>query len=117
MRSSAALSAAEPSGAVPAPPPSTEAAFDEEAAALVAHLLKAIADPTRLRLLAMIRHASDGAACVQDLADALDIGQPTASHHLKILVDAGLLVRCKRGKHSWYSVQPERDELVRGLVD
>ena len=74
----------------------------------LAGLLKAVADPTRLQLLAFIRNRENAEACVCDLSDAVALSQPTVSHHLKVLVDAGLLTRSKRGYWAWYTVVPER---------
>ena len=82
--------------------------LDRESAEGLAHLLKAVADPARLQLLALIRAAETGDACVCDLTDALALSQPTVSHHLKVLADAGLIARERRGTWAWYSVVPER---------
>ena len=75
-------------------------------AADLARILKALADPTRLRLVSMVAAHEGGEACVCDLTDPLGLTQPTISHHLKILVDAGILSRDKRGKWSYYAVVP-----------
>lgn len=72
----------------------------------VARILKALSDPNRLRLLSIVKAGVGGEACVCDLTEPLDLGQPTVSHHLKILVDAGLLHREKRGTWSYYSLVP-----------
>jgi ArsR family transcriptional regulator len=78
------------------------------AASELARTLKAIADPARLRLLSMIA-AHDGAeACVCDLTEPLGLSQPTVSHHLKVLVDAGLLTRDKRGVWAYFTLVPGR---------
>ncbi|MEV4174302.1 metalloregulator ArsR/SmtB family transcription factor [Nonomuraea sp. NPDC049709] len=82
----------------------------------LAGALKAVADPTRLQLLSMISGSAAGEACVCDLTAPLGLTQPTVSHHLKILVDAGLLTREKRGKWAWYSIVPERLDALRGLI-
>ena len=71
-----------------------------------AQLFKALADPNRLRLLSIVKASDGGEACVCDLTEPLDLGQPTVSHHLKILVDAGLLHREKRGTWAYYSPVP-----------
>lgn len=84
--------------------------LDAASADDLARLLKAVADPARLRLLALIRAGEDGEACVCDLTDAIGLSQPTVSHHLKVLVDAGLLTRDKRGTWAWYAVVPGRLE-------
>lgn len=78
---------------------------DGEASALATRF-KAMGDPTRLRLLSMIAAAGGGEACVCDLNESLDLSQPTVSHHLKVLVEAGLLIRTQRGKWAYYSLVP-----------
>ena len=78
-----------------------------EQAARIAPLLKALADPVRLRLLSLVASHGDGEACVCDLNDAFDLSQPTISHHLKVLHESGLLDRSKRGVWVYYRVQPE----------
>ncbi len=78
-------------------------ASDAQAAARV---LKALSDANRLRLLSIVKAGDGGEACVCDLTEPLDLGQPTVSHHLKILVDAGLLRREKRGTWAYYSLVP-----------
>lgn len=80
-------------------------ARDEAEAA--ARVLKAVADPTRLQLLSMIRSAQNGEACVCDLTAPLGLRQPTVSHHLRVLADAGLVSRERRGTWMWYSLAPE----------
>jgi ArsR family transcriptional regulator, arsenate/arsenite/antimonite-responsive transcriptional repressor len=98
-------------------PPLVREPLDAAAAATVARTLKAVADPARLRLLSLVA-ASDGQeACVCDLVDAVDLSQPTVSHHLKVLVDAGLLVREKRGVWAWFALVPQAlDDLARVLA-
>ena len=78
-----------------------------EQADRIAPLLKAIADPVRLRLLSLVASHADGEACVCDLNDAFDLSQPTISHHLKVLHDAGLLTRSKRGVWVYYRIDRE----------
>ncbi|MCK9929051.1 metalloregulator ArsR/SmtB family transcription factor [Frankia sp. Mgl5] len=78
----------------------------EEADKLVA-VLKAIAVPARLRLLSMIYARDGGEACVCELTEPLGLTQPTISHHLKVLVDAGLITRDKRGVWAYYRAVPE----------
>jgi ArsR family transcriptional regulator, arsenate/arsenite/antimonite-responsive transcriptional repressor len=77
--------------------PLSQAAADQ-----IAPLLKALADPVRLRLMSLIASHEGGEACVCDLNDAFDLSQPTISHHLKVLHDAGLLEREKRGVWVYY---------------
>ena len=79
----------------------------EEQAVQVAPLLKALADPVRLRLMSMVLSHEGGEACVCDLNDAFDLSQPTISHHLKVLHEAGLLDREKRGVWVYYRARPE----------
>ena len=73
-------------------------------AARIAPLLKALADPVRLRLLSLVASYAEQEACVCDLNDAFDLSQPTISHHLKLLHQAGLLDREKRGVWVYYRV-------------
>src|SRR4051794_20070891 len=72
----------------------------------IAPLLKALADPVRLRLLSLVASHGEGEACVCDLNDPFDLSQPTISHHLKVLHEAGLLDRSKRGVWVYYRVLP-----------
>jgi ArsR family transcriptional regulator, arsenate/arsenite/antimonite-responsive transcriptional repressor len=75
-------------------------------AADLARLLKALADPTRLRLVSMVAAHEGGEACVCELTEPLGLTQPTISHHLKILVDAGVFTRDKRGVWAYYALVP-----------
>src|SRR6476661_3274027 len=79
--------------------------LSEDAAARIAPLLKALADPVRLRLLSLVASHGDGEACVCDLNDAFELSQPTISHHLKVLHEVGLLDRSKRGVWVYYRVR------------
>ena len=82
--------------------PLSAAPLTMEQAEQVAPLLKALADPVRLRLLSLVASCEGGEACVCDLNDAFDLSQPTISHHLKVLHEAGLLERDKRGVWVYY---------------
>lgn len=82
--------------------------LDRPTAEALAAILKAVADPARLQLLALIRSAEYGEACVCELTAPLGLSQPTVSHHLKVLAEAGLVTREKRGTWAWYSVVPAR---------
>jgi ArsR family transcriptional regulator len=86
------------------------------AAAQLVPILKAIADPSRLRLLSLIQSHEGGEACVCDLNDALDLTQPTVSHHLKVLLDAGLVTRDKRGIWAYYRAVPEALSALAALI-
>ena len=87
--------------------PVTREPLSAEAADRIAPLVKAIADPIRLRLLSLVASHADGEACVCDLNDAFDLSQPTISHHLKLLHEAGLLDRDKRGVWVYYRIRPQ----------
>jgi ArsR family transcriptional regulator len=78
-----------------------------EAAAEMAIKLKALADPVRLRLFSSVASHVGGEACVCDISDGFDVSQPTISHHLKVLRDAGLLVSERRASWVYYSVRSE----------
>jgi ArsR family transcriptional regulator len=85
-----------------------------DAAERIAPLLKALADPVRLRLLSLVASHDGGEACVCDLNDAFDLSQPTISHHLKVLHEAGLLEREKRGVWVYYRAS---GTALRALAD
>ena len=87
--------------------PVTRDPLSAEQAERIVPLVKALADPVRLRLLSMVASHADGEACVCDLNDAFDLSQPTISHHLKVLHEVGLLDRTKRGVWVYYSVKPD----------
>jgi ArsR family transcriptional regulator len=78
--------------------------------------LKVLADPTRLRMLSLIGAHPAGEVCVCDLTAPLGLTQPTVSHHLKVLTDAGLVGREQRGRWVFYWVQPEPLELLRDAL-
>jgi ArsR family transcriptional regulator, arsenate/arsenite/antimonite-responsive transcriptional repressor len=83
----------------------------------VAPLLKALADPFRLRLVSLIAASAGGEACVCDLNDAFELTQATISHHLKVLHSAGVLDRDKRGVWVYYAVKPAALASVATLFD
>lgn len=83
-------------------PPLSCEPLSRDRAEQVALLLKALADPVRLRLMSLVASHPGGEACVCALADAFDLSQPTISHHLKVLHDSGLLDRDKRGVWVYY---------------
>jgi ArsR family transcriptional regulator len=86
--------------------PITGEPITESGAAELAAVLKALADPARLRLVSMIAAHDGGEACVCDLTEPLGLTQPTVSHHLKVLTDAGFLTRSKRGTWAYYALVP-----------
>lgn len=95
--------------------PITEGVLDAAAAERLAGVLKALAEPTRLRLVSLIAGHEDAEACVCDLTAPVALSQPTVSHHLKILVEAGLLERTQRGKWAYYRVVPAALDALAGV--
>ena len=75
-----------------------------------------LADPVRLRLLSLLASAPAGEACVCELVEPLERSQPTVSHHLKVLGDAGLVTGEKRGRWVWYRPVPERLDRLRSVL-
>ena len=96
--------------------PLTRQVLGAEEAVRFARLLKAVAEPTRLRLVSLIAAQDNKEACVCDLTEPFGLGQPTISHHLKILVDAGILHREKRGVWAYYSIIPGALERVAAVL-
>lgn len=93
--------------------PVTGGELDLEATERLAHVFKALGDPTRVRLLSLIAAHPGGEACVCDLIEPVGLSQPTVSHHLKSLVEAGLITREQRGRWSYHRiVQPALDALA-----
>jgi ArsR family transcriptional regulator, arsenate/arsenite/antimonite-responsive transcriptional repressor len=88
---------------------------DEEAASTAA-LFKALGDPARVRIVNLLA-SRGGEVCACELEPALGLSQPTVSHHLKKLTDAGLLQREQRGKWAYFSLDPEAAARLTGLVD
>jgi ArsR family transcriptional regulator, arsenate/arsenite/antimonite-responsive transcriptional repressor len=115
-RVSKSLIVLDPADAVACCPPLTAQPLTEVQAEQIAPLLKAMADPVRLRLMSLIASHAGGEACVCDLNDAFDLSQPTISHHLKVLHDAGLVDRDKRGVWAYYRVKPEALARIAALV-
>ncbi|MET9829467.1 metalloregulator ArsR/SmtB family transcription factor [Streptomyces sp. NPDC006385] len=94
-----------PEAAVPCCPPLTERPFTAEEAERTARMFKALSDPVRLRLFSAVASAAGGEACVCDISD-VGVSQPTVSHHLKKLKEAGLLTSQRRGTWVYYRVEP-----------
>jgi len=88
----------------------TAGVLDDAAAERLAGVFKALGDPTRVRLISLIAAAGDGGACVCDLVEPVRLSQPTVSHHLRQLVDAGLITREQRGRWAYH-------RLVEGALD
>ena len=94
--------------------PLAAAPLSEADADRLAAGLRVVADPTRLRLLSMISAAGEG--CVCDLTEPLGLSQPTVSHHLRVLTEAGLLEREQRGRWAFFRIQPHGLELLRDAL-
>jgi ArsR family transcriptional regulator, arsenate/arsenite/antimonite-responsive transcriptional repressor len=90
-------------------------ALDQGQAKVLAESFAALADPIRLRLLSFIT-SSDDEVCACDLVAPSGRSQPTVSHHMKILVDAGLVERDKRGLWVWYRAVPDRLDALRAVL-
>src|SRR5690349_12262615 len=82
----------------------------------LARQFAALADPVRLRLVSLLATAEAGAVCACELVDPVGKSQPTVSHHLKVLVDAGLATSERRGRNIWYGVVPATLEALRGAL-
>lgn len=95
--------------------PNLGSAMSRDDAQRAARLLKAVADPTRLQLLSLI--ASSGEACACDLNGPVGLSQPTVSHHLKVLTEAGLVTREQRGTWAWFSIVDDRKVELSNLLD
>lgn len=96
--------------------PITREPVSAEHADSLARALKAVADPARIRLLSMVAAHEDQEACVCDLTEPLGLSQPTVSHHLKVLVDAGFLTRSKRATWAYYRLVPGTLDSLASLL-
>jgi ArsR family transcriptional regulator, arsenate/arsenite/antimonite-responsive transcriptional repressor len=93
--------------------PPARAPLPAERAAVLSRSFKALADPTRLRLLSLIAAPDGGETCVCDLSAPLELSQPTISHHLRVLREAGLVTSDRRGTWVYYRLVPGAlDELA-----
>ena len=90
--------------------------MSQDQAEVIAPLLKALADPVRLRLMSLVASHDGGEACICDLNPAFDLSQPTISHHLKVLYEAGLLERDKRGVWVYYRARTEALASLGALI-
>lgn len=96
--------------------PALASPLSEDEATELARMFAAVADPARLRLLGFIAVASGGEVCACDLVTPLGRSQPTVSHHLKVLREAGLVESEKRGTWVWYRIVPEHIEALRNAL-
>jgi len=101
-----------PTGVAACCSPITGGVLDPEAAEQIARSFKALSDPTRVRLLSLIAAADGGEACICDLTEPVGLSQPTVSHHMKQLAQAGLVTREQRGKWAYYTVVPDTFEAL-----
>jgi ArsR family transcriptional regulator len=97
-------------------PPLLQGALSDEEAQRLGQALKAIADPARLRLISLIQAQPGGEACVCHLTEPLGLSQPTVSHHLKVLLQAGLVEREQRGSWAYYRVTPAPLAALRDVL-
>ncbi|WP_188755607.1 ArsR/SmtB family transcription factor [Microbacterium album] len=88
-----------------------------EEAERLARAMKALADPARLRLLSIVAATPEREACVCDLIEPVGLAQPTVSHHLRILTEAGFLTRSKRGTWAFYALVPDALERVAAVLE
>jgi ArsR family transcriptional regulator, arsenate/arsenite/antimonite-responsive transcriptional repressor len=96
--------------------PMTAGVVTEETAETLARMFKALGDPTRVKLLSMIAAAPDGEACICDMTEPVGLSQPTVSHHMRLLVEAGLAAREQRGRWAYYRVAPEALSSLAGAL-
>ncbi|MFF3994396.1 ArsR/SmtB family transcription factor [Streptomyces cyaneofuscatus] len=92
------------------------APLDEDQAAELAPVFKALGDPVRLRLLSMIASQQGGEICVCDLTPAFELSQPTISHHLKLLKQAGLIASERRGTWVYYRLLPQQTDKLAAIL-
>ena len=97
------------------PPLATDVPSPTEAQ-LLSRQFAALADPVRLRLLSLLANASGGAVCACDLVEPVGKSQPTVSHHLKVLTEAGLITSERRGRNVWYGVVPAALNALRAAI-
>ena len=100
----------------PSCPPLLQEALEATDAEQLASALKVIADPARLRLLSLIQAQPGHEACVCHLTAPLGLSQPTVSHHLKVLLQAGLVEREQRGSWAYFRVREEPLATLRALL-
>ncbi len=106
------------------PPPDVQACcaplaaevLGEADAEMLSRQFAALADPVRLRLVSLLATAEGGAVCACDLVAPVGRSQPTVSHHLKVLAEAGLVTGERRGRNVWYAVVPAALEALRGAL-
>jgi ArsR family transcriptional regulator len=110
------LTVLDPAGAAACCPPLSSQPLTAAQAEQIAPVLKALADPVRLRLMSLVASHEGGEACICNLNDAFDLSQPTISHHMKVLHDAGLVDRDKRGVWVYYRARPQALASLGALI-
>jgi ArsR family transcriptional regulator len=106
----------DPADAAACCPPLSAQPLTAAQAEQIAPVLKALADPVRLRLMSLVASHEGGEACICNLNDAFDLSQPTISHHMKVLHDAGLVDRDKRGVWVYYRARPQALASLGALI-
>lgn len=97
--------------------PTADAALDEPRSQQLAQVFKALGDPARVKLFSLIAASTDGEMCVCDLTEPVGLSQPTVSHHMKLLVEAGLVTREQRGRWAYYrTVDGAVEQAARSLL-
>lgn len=96
--------------------PVLDSALHEDQAAELARAFKVLSDPVRLRLLSLVAAGPDEGICACDLTEPLGRTQPTVSHHLGVLRDAGLVTREQRGRFAYWAAAPERLAVLRDAL-
>jgi len=96
--------------------PLTGGVLDDESAQQLAGVFKALGDPTRVRLVSLIAAAEGAEACICDLTDPVGLTQPTVSHHMRLLAEAGLVTREQRGKWAYYRLVGDAFEALRNAL-
>lgn len=89
---------------------------DQADSEVLAAAFRALGDPVRLRLLSLLLTAAGGEVCACDLVDPLERSQPTVSHHLRVLREAGLVTASKRGANVWYAARTDQLAALRGVL-
>lgn len=96
--------------------PLGESPLSAAAAGTLAQAFAALGDPVRLRLISLLMTAADGEVCACELVEPVGRSQPTVSHHLKVLRDAGLVTGTRRGTYIWYAAVPEQLDALRAVL-
>lgn len=97
--------------------PLTGGVLDDDSAERLAQVFKALGDPTRVRLISLIAAADGAEACICDLTAPVGLSQPTVSHHMRVLAQAGLVTREQRGKWAYFRLVDEAFDALREAVD